>query len=42
MAAGACTPSAALPECHGQCTHAGMLSDSAGTALALLPFLAAG
>lgn len=31
-----------LPDCHGQCTHAGMLSDTGGTALALLPFLAAG
>jgi hypothetical protein len=31
-----------LPDCHGQCTHPGILSDTGGTALALLPFLAAG
>jgi hypothetical protein len=31
-----------LPDCHGQCTHPGILSDTGGTALAVLPFLAAG
>ncbi|HEX4149907.1 MAG TPA: hypothetical protein VHY20_13005, partial [Pirellulales bacterium] len=31
-----------LPDCRGQCTHSGIISDSSGTALALLPFLAAG
>lgn len=30
------------PECRGSCSHAGMPSDTAGTALALLPFLGAG